>query len=329
MWSIKNSLAHGIFGGLRWEKSYHRYNIFLSYTFSRVLLVTVSIRDGMKLIEWVWNLNLFTSAQTRDLDHVRCAEIRSTRLYLLLGTLVSVVLIIFISFEQQLKTAQITSPTFGTFQRLQDQGYVLTCPCSKITTQLSTFVAIEPAFHQVRTEGWCLLIEFKICHVQICSSSFVSSTWIHAVFESALSPQQSVLRVVLSAHFQLLRSFCKLSQTIIADAVSGIYSSSFVTITLLLENALMDQTQPLLDYTQSREASLFERDLTTIRDITLSNQLLSAFETGWDVILDPDVPIFYSMVPRVYSKVFCLLPMIYTPMISYIEWTHAHPSFTK
>jgi hypothetical protein len=127
------------------------------------------------------------------------------------------------------------------------------------------------------------------------------------MFDSALSPQQSVSRVVLSAHFQLLRSFCKLSQTIIADAVSGIYSSSLISVTLLLKNALMDQTQPLLDRTLSRETSLFKRDLTTIRDITLANQLLSAFETGWDVILNREIPLFYSMVPRVYSKVFRLI----------------------
>lgn len=115
---------------------------------------------------------------------------------------------------------------------------------------------------------------------------------------------------VLSSHFQLLNSLCQLSQTTIADAVSNIKSSHLISNILLDTDDLLNRTQSLLRQVQAQESSSFERDLTTVRDITLGNQFMSAFEIGWDLITDTNEtqPIF--TVPRIYGKVPCMMHLL-------------------
>ena len=132
-------------------------------------------------------------------------------------------------------------------------------------------------------------------------------TWIQALFDVAARRPRSVSYAVLSAHFQLLSLLCQSSQSTIADAVSNIKSSQLVSSTLLDAGDLSDRTQSLFKQVQLQEFSSFKRDLTTIRDITLGNQLMSAFGTGWDIIADSQETDGIFAVPRVYGNVFYII----------------------
>ena len=138
----------------------------------------------------------------------------------------------------------------------------------------------------------------------------ISPAWIQILFDAAVLPPRSVSHVVLSAHFQLLNSLCQLSQTTIADVVSNIKSTHLISNILLDTDDLLNRTQSLLRQVQAQESSSFERDLTTVRDITLGNQFMSAFETGWDLITDTNEtqPIF--TVPRIYGKVLYMMHLL-------------------
>ena len=105
---------------------------------------------GARLLKWIQNLNFFSSSQTKNSANVRQTEIFSTRVYILLSTLVFVAIALFTALSEETTTVQIMSPSLDNVNRLQDRGYILTCHCSSITIQFSSFVVLEPNFHQVR-----------------------------------------------------------------------------------------------------------------------------------------------------------------------------------
>ena len=116
-------------------------------------LGSVSVGRGARLIKWAQNLNSFSSAQTRDFADVRHHEIVSTRVYILLSTVVFIAIALFTALSKETATVQIASPSLDNVDRLRDQGYTLTCQCSIITIQLASFVVLEPSFHQVTNTG--------------------------------------------------------------------------------------------------------------------------------------------------------------------------------
>jgi hypothetical protein len=105
---------------------------------------------GARLIAWSQNLNFFASSQTNDSAHIRRIEILSTRVYIILGALVFIFIAFFTAVSEETTTVKIIFPSLDNVNRLQDQGYILTCQCSRITIQFASFVVLEPSFHQVR-----------------------------------------------------------------------------------------------------------------------------------------------------------------------------------
>ena len=136
----------------------------------------------------------------------------------------------------------------------------------------------------------------------------ISPEWIQILFNAGIRAPRSVSYAVLSAHFQLLNSLCQSSQSTIADAVSNIKSSQLVSSTLLDASDLLGRTRSLFQQVQVQESSSFERDLTAVRDITLGNQFMSAFEVGWNLIADPQETGAIFALPRAYGKVLYVIP---------------------
>jgi hypothetical protein len=110
-----------------------------------------------------------------------------------------------------------SNPSLTAYKRLQGlHSSTLICPCSNVTMPYSTFITLYPILHQV------------------CSSDFVSESWI------------SMMRVILTGsgswtgldarHFQLLSSLCQLSTKTIDDAVRRFTMNSFVTLNVLTDS---------------------------------------------------------------------------------------------
>ena len=92
-----------------------------------------------------------------DVDRARAKRFGqlSTRLYIFLLSVSIALLILYTVVEPQMLAKTFTKPPFDTYRRLvQDHGDTLQCPCSRISSPLENFVAIEPAFHQVRKESY-------------------------------------------------------------------------------------------------------------------------------------------------------------------------------
>jgi len=103
-----------------------------------------------------------------------------------------------------------------------------------------------------------------------------------------LSTKNSIHEAVLASHFKLLQSFCQSANTILSESIVNFNLMEFISINLLTEKQLMEQTiSSILDF-QNKTINVFKRNLNSIIDITLGNQLMSIYGTNWYFIPDPN-----------------------------------------
>jgi hypothetical protein len=144
--------------------------------------------------------------------------------------------------------------------------------------------------------------------LQICSSDFISNRWLEGLFNFTID--HSIHRAVLSAHFKLLQSFCQSSNNTLIYSIDNFYANQFISVNLLTQNQFTNQIQSSIQDFQTQTIGSFQRNLASIIDITLGNQLMSAYETNWYFIPDPDgnYPIYTKS--RSYRKIETILLLL-------------------
>ncbi|CAF2074080.1 unnamed protein product [Rotaria magnacalcarata] len=137
------------------------------------------------------------------------------------------------------------------------------CPCSRIDTPLGDYVNVTITFHQ------------------LCSSYFVSQSWIdhsYHVNVSFIWPMNA--RTIISAHAQLFRSMCNLSQSIIDDALLGLSSTFLINTEIVSLYFLATEANTRVDQPLITTASFLSLQLVTIRRVNNDNQLISDLGTN-------------------------------------------------
>ncbi|CAF1056477.1 unnamed protein product [Adineta steineri] len=125
-------------------------------------------------------------------------------------------------------TMTLSNPSLNTYKHLYDLYQdTLKCPCSNMVMPYHTIVSMSPTFHQV------------------CSSSFVTDTWISAASSDAYAGNPNDWRLIAGLQFRLLSSLCKLAEETINDAINYFIAQSFITSNLLNDdefNAQLNET---------------------------------------------------------------------------------------
>ncbi|CAF0945400.1 unnamed protein product [Adineta steineri] len=134
------------------------------------------------------------------------------------------ILILFTSLSVQMTIITQSNPSLVTY-RLLHQLYSdsLKCPCKKISISYDIFITLSLTLHQ------------------ICSSGFISESWISTM---TLLNDQPVYNTKLDAgldgfgsrYFKLLSSICQLANRTIDDAVRQFLTKSFVTQYVISES---------------------------------------------------------------------------------------------
>ena len=217
----------------------------------------------IKPLNTLKTVNLFQS-DSNDVETVR-HERWSTRLYIGIFSVFTISLIIYAALLSRTITVTISEPSENTFKQLDDHySDTLKCPCSIVDIQYSDFVQSQVTFHEV------------------CESQFISQEWIDAIYSANVSflPPTDV-RTTLSAVWQLVRSFCDLAKSTLADANTDFNS------TLLLSPEAQSQVLIETKVQASREFSLtsaetnLKRNLLITRELTLGNGLFSGLATNY------------------------------------------------
>ncbi|CAF3746314.1 unnamed protein product [Adineta steineri] len=189
------------------------------------------------------------------------------RLHFILVVVTLSIIYIFSAFTSRSITVEIEKPSLSTFKDLETRFYdSLQCSCSQISIKYESFLNVTSRFHS------------------LCSSDFVSNRWIKCLYGGIppidlYSPNDFMYSA--EAQFQILASFCQLSQKIVADSLVQLGGSDFINTLLLTSSSLDDRIQATLNEFQSTMPQLFVMSLSLIRETIGANMLMSILSTNW------------------------------------------------
>lgn len=97
----------------------------------------------------ILNLNIYITTD-EDSTETRRNHIQSTRVFLVLISLSMVILTGYTMLSERTYTVNVQNLSQSEYERLQAiYPNTLTCPCSKISIPLGSFINISVTFHQV------------------------------------------------------------------------------------------------------------------------------------------------------------------------------------
>ena len=223
-------------------------------------------------------LNLFRSTRPPDRndEHQLKNELLSTRLFICLLFISLVILVIYTSQVQVTQTITIDSPTLEHYSSLyQDHSQTLTCPCTRLAIAREEFISLAPTFHQV------------------CASDFVTTNWSSFINAAAGTYVSSDFRYTGALLFQILASFCQLSNETTKNSLPVFYSSRFVTTNVVDANLFYEQCKSLIDSYISSTAAAFAYSFDFTRDAAFINGFVSGLFTNFNFKLS----IYYPQYP--------------------------------
>ena len=174
--------------------------------------------------------------------------------------------ILWISIRKPItKTISVRSPTLQIYSELySSNAETLTCPCSQPLIQYNKFITVQYTFHQ------------------ICSSIFLTSTWISSLTmngSGTLFPND--FRLTSPYSFQTLSTFCTLVQITFTNNLNRFYSNEYISISVvplsLFESYMMSQMNQFM----SVASEDFFMPLIMIQTAIENNVLLSALQTNY------------------------------------------------
>ena len=192
----------------------------------------------------------------------------------------------------RLRTITVHYPTLNQYRTIPNDAQ---CSCSHIAVPYSAFVKLEITFHQV------------------CSSDFISDRWITTINlgSSTTNLYYTDFRIMASAQFQALASFCHLSKENIVQGISTFNQSLLYSLKLLSENLFQSQTKSDIEQFQLTLPNTFRTQLQLLRQITFNNQLISGLQTNFYMMYSlnnhssPHL-MKRSFVYRKYDDSYCL-----------------------
>ncbi|CAF0805220.1 unnamed protein product [Adineta steineri] len=231
-----------------------------------------------KLITFLYtkmlNLNMFPARIFGSkIDRITVKHLGqwSTRLYLILLSIIFVILTLYTAIQPQTLTKSFSTPSLNFYKKLiKDHSDELECPCSLISSPYDEYVQIQPIFHQ------------------ICSSDLISNEWrlnITANIISNLSAyNQRDYRLFLSSHLQFLNGLCQLSMQTVDQSIQQSLSSLMITKQLLSEENFNLQINSMINEAKSNAPSTFIRLLSLLRATNHGNAIVSSYGTNYQYI---------------------------------------------
>ena len=226
------------------------------------ILALICLRLVVKIIE---NLSGRAMMQfIRNIFMCRNEQQIARRLHFIL--VVTALFAIFLAyfFTPQSKTTLTIKPSLSTYQYLvKHYSDFLQCSCSQIGIPYHSFLKIEPQFHEV------------------CSSVFVTDRWITYVYDQGNFFNSTDFRATSASQFQLLASFCQLSQETLNNALWKLNTTDYIDAQLSPPNILNEKIRATIRKFQVATSSSLANSLDLIRLTTEANMLMSVLFTNW------------------------------------------------
>lgn len=217
------------------------------------------------------------------------------RLHFILVVLTLCILYIFSAFTPQSQLVQIENPSLIVYEDLSRRySDTLQCPCREISIEYQSFIEIQARFHE------------------ICSSEFVSDAWIDLLYgQGNLTFQYVPIDFLYSgfAQFQLLASFCQLSQETVNNALEQFMNNYFINSQLLSRKLFNENVKTMVNEFEIAIPQILLSTLSLIRETTGANRLMNTISTSW--MISPGsyiVPGYMAIsLPLMYQECNCAL----------------------
>ena len=219
----------------------------------------------MELRHYLKNYNIFPSVPpSTDAHHLYTQQI-STRVFIILLTVSLAILLLYSSLVTVTKAIEVPAPSFEQYSDLYSaHSQTLTCPCTKISINYDKFLHVNYTFHQV------------------CNSVFVTQPWITYIVMSSVGPLFSDdFRATGGSTFQAVRMFCELTSRTISQNLDQFYSNQYVGESVTSEEVFENQAKVLIAQFKASTTNSFLLSLSTVRDMTQANSLLSGLFTNY------------------------------------------------
>ncbi|CAF1589652.1 unnamed protein product, partial [Adineta ricciae] len=220
----------------------------------------------LKIKLFLKNLNLFPSVPPSTDEHDLQNQRISTRLFILLLVISLTILLLYNSLVTITQTVYINSPSLHEYSSYYSSyPQTLTCACTQISISYETFIEMKYSFHQV------------------CSSFLVTRQWIDylATFRTNTTTHLDDFRLLSTSMFQALSSFCYLVTATVRNRLSQFYTTRYVSGTVTPIKVLHSQGKAFTSQFILSTVNDFRLSLTTIRNTTKSNALLSGQFTNY------------------------------------------------
>ena len=173
------------------------------------LLDVPTLSTRMRAGQWFSSLNIYTDKLSLTVREQRVA----TRLNLIGLTLSLFILIMVRTFIPQTTVLIVHSPSLDQFKHLLNQyPSTLSCPCTPVIIPYRTFLSFTPQYHQV------------------CSSDFISPTWISALFSVNTSRYHPLdFRNGASSQFQILAALCRFAESSVSNALTDFEAQTLIS----------------------------------------------------------------------------------------------------
>ncbi|CAF1302103.1 unnamed protein product [Adineta ricciae] len=231
----------------------------INYKSSGGVSLCMRLRTVARIIHrLVKELNLFKQQGSND-HQIRHQRIVS-RLFILLFVGISAVLALYIYLSTDAYYEIVHNPDENQFDRLQkNYSTSLSCPCSTTSLQYSTFLSIEPRYHQ------------------LCSSDFVSLDWITYVSLVYHINEYYRLDYRLSGagFFYLVSLFCTETKETVDRALSVFLQTQLVNSQVLSREFFESQSNSLIQNWQSTTVHQFIRTIQLMDALVQGNRLNS------------------------------------------------------
>ena len=213
--------------------------------------------------QFLITLNVFDTGRYRyTTDQVIVHRLRiTTRLYFLFLTSSIIIICFYVFLSKQTKLVQVSLPSQSEYIRLRNQiGNAFQCPCSQLSSAHSDLFNLTATFHQV------------------CSSTFVSSSWSNhlSMINKSVPYDTYDFRPIGSAYFQLLSSMCSLAEQSVSDAKYAFLAQRYVHDYLVSPEVFEEQINVSVNTFTVTTRNKFIRNIQLIRDTTQTNVIMSA-----------------------------------------------------
>ena len=215
------------------------------------------------LLNFFRRLNLFES-RSIDGEEIR-RERLTTRVYLGFLLLFFLGLVIYGVVFSRTITVTISRPDENEFKRiLNEHPETVQCSCSRISIQYREFVAFQVSYHEV------------------CDSGFLKQAWIDAIYGANISfILSNDVRTTMSNFWQLVRSFCDLSKSLLVDVYTDFNATLLLSPTVQSIDLLQATIDSSLNFSLTSASSSLKRNLLITRGSTIGNGLFSGLATNY------------------------------------------------